>query len=131
MTAFLTKPDVGGSVVLHEESVIFCREGRIYHNGGSTVVQLRAGEPFVVNAPCTHTNINTCDGLLIEPKAVQPGETVEVAVLARGPAVVNQDALPTIALDTVAFNMTTFLTAVSGLGILLITEPATTTELTT
>jgi hypothetical protein len=63
--------------------------------------------------------------LLIQPCQIAAGKSLKVAVLARGPAAINSDALPILDHAGATFTMATIISTVEALGIVVRDEPAT------
>ncbi len=122
---------VCGDFLMHEESNVVCRESKIITNSSGDTMVLAAGYPMDDNVPLLHTAEAGCDGLLLEPVTILDGEVREVAVLARGPAVINKNALPTEDYAGTGLTLATLVTALTALGIICRAEPTVQSEQTT
>lgn len=69
--------------------------------------------------------------MLLTPAPLATGEVMQVAVLARGPAAYNVDALPTKDYAGTAFNMATLQAAFDALVLVVPRQEPDTTELQT
>jgi hypothetical protein len=120
-----------GALVMHEASPLFCRESKEVTNSTGDEVTLLVGHPLDDNALCTAANIANADGIVLEKTVIADGESALVPVLARGPAVINVDELPTTDYAASAINMTNYQTAIEALDIVVREEPDTQEEQTT
>lgn len=100
---------------------------------GSAVLHLPAGQPMELNGTViTHTAEASTTALLLQEVHVAIGEKLKVAVLARGPAVVNFDALPTKDPAGTTYTAGTLLTAVQAMhDVVVRREPTVQFEQTT
>ncbi len=132
---WLEKLKVGGDFIVSEYDAAYCREKVEIDVAGLSLeanVLLPAGTPFNGNNVEGAAGISGCDGLLIQPVTLMPGmATIKCAVLRRGPAVINIDALPDEDIAGSTINKTTWRTAIEALGIVCRTEPEVQEEQTT
>jgi hypothetical protein len=95
MSRVYEKGLVGGDFIIMESDAAFTRDSKTIDNSaGEDDLVLEAGYPMDDNVPEVAANHAQVDGFLVEGVTVPAGEKRKVAVLARGPAVVNLDALP-------------------------------------
>lgn len=132
MTArILSKGNVGGDFLIHEESGQVCRESKTVTNSTGALLTLPAGYPMDDNVPVVQGGEAGCDGLLLETQIFEIGEVRKVAVLARGPAVINKNALPLVDRSDDTFTLATLVTALTALGIICRAEATIQGEQTT
>ena len=115
----LTKGLVGGDLLKAEDVQQYCRESMVVDNtGGSTDITLPVGYPviFATSTLLLAAAVNTLTGITIEPHVIPAGTKKQIAVLARGPAVINTNVLPTADKAGTSFNMSTFQTALAALS---------------
>lgn len=116
----LSKGYVGGDFIIREHvDPYYCRgELPIDNSAGTDVLEVPAGFPLEADGTlATATNESDIVALVLQPQRIPAGETVKVAVLLRGPCVINRDALPTadLAGTPANFDMDDFQTALEAL----------------
>lgn len=120
----LTKRAAGGDVIIYELARIVTREEVEIENEGEVNLELQAGYPVELDGTLVEAgNEGDVEGILCEPVTLLPGETRKVAVLARGPAAINRDALPTKDVDNANLNVDTLAATLATLGIVVRREP--------
>lgn len=130
MSRTQTKGPVGGDVVKHFYSSEYSLEDAHYTNEGADPVDIPPGYPVVVNSATgaitlvAAADIANATGITLQGHRAYAGEKTPIAVLARGPGIVNRDALPTndLAADA-AINMTSFVARLLVLGLVSRSEP--------
>ena len=101
-------------------------------NATGSAITLVPGAPMDDNVAEVAAGIADTDGIVLEKTVIPNGESRRVPVLARGPAVINVDALPTTDYAGSAINMTNFQTALEAMeDIVVREEPDTITTRTT
>jgi hypothetical protein len=128
MSQVLSKGFVGGDFLITEgDHPAYVREQKTVSNSSGEEMVLSAGYPMDDNVPVVDGQEANTDGLLIEKVVIPDGESRKVAVLARGPATINRDALPTTDYTGDAFNVGTIATALGNLSpkVIVRREPTT------
>lgn len=121
-----------GELLIHEDDIQFTRESKEITNSSGAVMELEVGYPMDDNVPVVSGGEAGTDGLLLTKVYLEDGESIKVPVLARGPAVVNSDKIPTTDYAGDAITVATVVTALAGLdNIVTRTEPDTMTTQTT
>ncbi len=122
---------VGGDVMQHEGNPGITRDEKTITNASGAEMVLEAGYPMDDNVPELDGGEAGVDGLLLQGITIPDGESAKVAVLARGPASVNQDAIPTADYAGDDFTIATIVTALEAIGIVVRSEPDTVATQTT
>lgn len=123
MTA-LTKPyTLGDLIVAEDASPSVTRETKTVTNSTGAEITLEVGYPMDDNVPIVSTDEANCDGINLEHAVIANGASVKLPVLARGPAAINWDIVPTTDYAAAAFTMNTLKTTVQALGIRCREEP--------
>lgn len=135
MTTVFTKGKSGGDLVLSNIDPIIHVESREFTNSTGDDIVFPVGFPFtfdatVATAVVAATLANT-EGILLQETRVSDGETVDLALLARGPVAVNKDVLPDEDLAAATLVEATFITALEGLGMVVRAEPTVQEQQTT
>jgi len=93
-----TKPLVGGDVIIREWAREYTREEVTIANATSADYAMPAGYPIntATSKPVLTTAEANTYGFTVEPVTIVAGETRTIAIIVRGPAVINQDALPVL-----------------------------------
>jgi len=104
-----------GDIVVNEYSPVFCRETKTITNSSGAVMDLVPGTPMDDNVPVIDGTEANTDGLLLERVYLENGEVAKAAVLARGPAVINQDAIPLTDYAGDTMTLATIVTALESL----------------
>lgn len=112
-----------GDIVVEEYSPAFCRESKTVTNSTGAAIDLVPGHPMDDNVPVVAGDEASIDGLLMERCYLENGESAKVPVLARGPAVVNKDALPDEDYSEDALDLDDYETALLAMGIIVREEP--------
>lgn len=123
-----------GDLLKMETDYRYTRRAGTWTNGTGSSVTLRLGQPFSVDES-TGVLTEVDDGseanveaLLLTPVdvVVANGESVDLSVLVRGPALINKDALPDTAIDGGTFDKGALATALEALSppIMTLVEPA-------
>ena len=105
----------------------------IDNSAGDAVIHYPAGQPLKSDGtPVLHSDENLTHYLLLEETHVAVGEKLKVTVFARGPAVINFDALPTADTNGTNYVEADLLTAVEALhDVVVRREPTIQAEQTT
>jgi len=129
MSSVQTKPTVLGDVVKYECCPEYDRESVEYTNGEGEEVTIEIGHPIVVaSGVLVEKDAEaSATGIVLERAVVADGAKKKFAVLARGPAIINGDKLPTKDFAGESYNMTTLKSTLKALGIVIRSEPAKTT----
>jgi hypothetical protein len=120
-TTFTELPKVG-DVILHEESVMHNYDSVTITNPHSSEFTFKVGYPINGATPVAAAAIANTTGILAQNIKLAASATAKVAIMRRGPGVVNKAALPTTDYAGASFNMTTFQSEIEALGIVVRTE---------
>jgi len=121
----ITSTPSGGDVIIAEGNPVVTRESKDVSNSTGSDVTLPAGHPMDDNVMCTSANIANADGIVCQETDIPDGETVKVPVLARGPAAINQDALPEEDYAGTAIVLASFVSAIeTNTDIVVRSEPS-------
>lgn len=109
-----------GAMLKDEYNRNYCRENRQFTNGGAAAVQLQPGT--IMTGGETPAVFDTAapavfSGLCLTTVLVQPGETVDIATLENGPAIVNENEVD---FPADAGQTTTLKTAITAADIKLV-----------
>lgn len=131
-----TKGFVGGDFLIDDPHPEYSREEFTITNAGGDDISVPAGFPLEADGTLgTATNEADIAAVVIEPIVVPAGESRKVACIARGPCIINRDALPTadLAASPASFDMGDFQTALEALSpqVVVRREPTKQTEHTT
>lgn len=120
---WLTEPNRGGDFVVSEYNAAYTREEvevDVDALNLTTDLVLPAGYPLDGNELEVAAGIAGCDGLLLQPVTLTTDMvSIKLAVLRRGPAVINMDQLPLVDKAGATINRTTWATALAALGIVV------------
>lgn len=113
----LSKSQLGDLVIAEDAGPIVTRESRLCENAGEDDVTLELGHPMDITSETevdflAAAGIANCNALLIDATIIPAGKTIKVPLLARGPAAVNEDKLPTVDYAGAAINKANFKAAI-------------------
>ena len=111
---------------------IYHFETKVVTNGTANDWDLAPGYPMDDNVPVLGAGIADIDGLLYDRARIPAGESKKCLVLARGPAVINRDRLPTADYAGTPFVNANLVTQIADIPGIIVTrsEPDTETTLT-
>lgn len=119
-TLFSTDGKQLGDVIVAEGDIVVTRDSRRLSNAGEEEMVLPCGYPCDITSETAVTallaaGIANCNALLLESCVIPAGESALVPLLARGPAAVNQDKLPTVDYAGDDIDMEDFNTAIDAM----------------
>lgn len=133
MTTKTSTPKLG-DFLKSEWDYRYCRREGTYTNGTGSDVTLNLGQPFSINestgvlTAIDDGSESSAECFLVSniDQVIADGESVDLAVLIRGPAIVNGDALPETAIDGGTFDNDALVTVLEGLSppVVVLTEPS-------
>jgi hypothetical protein len=117
------EPNRLGDVLKYEGDPMLTRESKTMTNPHSAAFTFVAGYPMDDNVPVANAGIAGIDGMLLSTVTLaangEDGDTAKVAVLARGPAVFDKDALPTKDYAGTNFTLATVITKYAALALVV------------
>jgi hypothetical protein len=122
---------LGDLIISEDASPAVTRETKTVTNSSGSEMTLEVGHPMDDTTPVVSGDEANTDGVCLAYTIIENGESADIPVMARGPAAINGNALPTTDYAGSSYTMSTLKSTIESLTIQVREEPDEQEEQTT